>query len=302
MLEGRTPADSTTAPFGREAWDRRVREAVRLLETETPPPPTHALGPRVGLTQFHFVRLFTAQVGSSPQVFARDGLMRHVMGRLRYTDDPLTPVAQDFGFARPSAFSRAFRAFAGVSASAWRKAARAEMSMEGSGATPSPVRVETFKPQPLFARRYTGPRIESGAQWADFLGRLPEPLLRAARTGLLYDDPRDTPPEAIRYDCAVVVPADSPLPPELEKQGFERITAPGGEWACADAVGRQAVGPAYGRIVGQWLPTRPDRTLEGDPHLERFLVTPEDLTREPMLTVCLRVRPLSESPRPGLAD
>lgn len=119
------------------------------------------------------------------------------------------------------------------------------------------------------------------------------------RTGLLHDDPRQSAPEAIRYDRAVNVCAGAGFPPELVKQGFERVVACG-EWACADVHGAQGVGAGYRRIVAEWPPARPDRTLESDPHLKRFRSAPENPQHTPMLTVCLRVRHSSEASRPGM--
>ena len=286
------------------SWDRRLRDAARILETELPTPANSEIAARVGLSEYHFTRLFTAQAGRSPHGYANDLRLRGAAGRLRYTDDPVPAIARDFAWASQATFTRAFSDHFGEPPARFRRRVRAELASAATEAKdrPADVRLALFRPQPLFARRYLGARHLAPAQWADFLARLPPELLGAARSGLLYDDPRETAPEAIRYDCAVHVGADARLPPELAEQGFERLVAPGGEWACADAVGHEAVPLAYRRIVAQWLPTRPDRTLEGDPHLERFLVTPEDPARPPVLAVCLRVRHPAEPARPGMAD
>ena len=294
--------NSEPSPLPPEAWDPRLREAARILETELPTPANVDIAARVGLSEFHFTRLFTAQAGRSPQAYAIDLRLRGAAGRLRYTDDPPQVIARDFGWASQATFTRAFSTRYGEPPARFRRRIRAEASADVAAGGAREVRLELFKPQALFARRYLGPRDLSSGQWADFLTRLPPELMGCTRTGLLYDDPRETLAEQIRYDCAVQVRPDTPLPPELAEQGFERITTPGGEWACTDAVGRAAVGPAYRRIVADWKPGRPDRTFEGDPHLERFRVTPEDPAREPVLTVCLRVRHPAEPPRPGLAD
>ena len=272
-----------------------------VLETEVPGPTNAELAARLGWTEPWFVRLFAREVGVAPHRYAAELRLRGAAGRLRYTDDPIGQIARDFAWASQPTFTRAFSDRYGEPPARFRRRVRAEQAAaDPAGA--AAVRLEVFRPQPLFARRYLGPRSLAGAQWADFLSRLPAELLGCARTGLLHDDPRETAPEAIRYDCAICVRHEAALPPDLAAQGFERVVAPGGEWACTDAAGASAISAAYRRILSRWLPTRPDRTLEGDPHLERFRVTPEDPAREPALTVCLRVRDPAEPPRPGMAE
>lgn len=282
------------------ALDPRIRRAMRILESEAPTPETRELAARVGLSLHYFVRRFTAQVGASPQAYARDIVMRHAAGRLRYTADPIGEIARDFGFPRLSGFSRAFTTTYGLSASRWRVRAQAELAAaEGDGGV-RVVRLERFPVHTVLARRCLGPRTLASEQWADTLSRLPPALHRCARMGLLYDDPRETPPEAIRYDCAVHVRSDFALTEDLEVAGFSLLQTPQGVWACADVVGRSGVAGGYARVL-RWTAQRSQWTLEGDPHLERFQVTPEDPDRDPVLTVCLRLRTPNEPPRPGLS-
>jgi AraC family transcriptional regulator len=259
----------------------------------------------VGLSTFHFVRRFTAEVGMSPQVYARSYFLLHAAARLRYTEDTVDAVAQDFGYAHHAAFTRAFTKQFGQPPSTWRQTTRAKTS--GSAADPkvlhaeaAEVRLRPIAAKRVLARRYLGPRSLIGSQWRDFLSRMPKPLLDRPRLGLAYDDPTLTPPERIRYDCAVEVSGGFKPSEALLDQGFELLTTPEGQWACSDADGSAAIPLAYRRIAGAWMRFNPDWTMEGDPHLELFEITPEDEQRRPKLTVCLRMRPQTAYEQPNL--
>ena len=267
--------------------DRRIRHAMRILENEQTPLPTSAeVAERVGLSVFHFVRLFAAQVGLSPQDYGRTLVMMHAASRLRYSAEPVKVVARDFGYAKQATFNRAFTQHHGTPPARWRAQAQAAI-VPHSGDS---VRLETLPALRCFARRYLGPRELTGAQWADFASRLPPGLLDRPRIGFAYDDPRVTPPGRIRHDCAVVVGDGLDLPEEMAEDGFEILVSPAGLWDVVD-VGRREIASGYRAVLDGWFQRRPDYALEGDPHLERYWTAPGG---EDVVSVSLRVRSIEK--------
>ena len=260
--------DGATASLIGRTFDRRIRYAMRILENEqTPLPDTADVAERVGLSVFHFVRLFGEQVGLSPQDYGRAVLLSCAASRLRYSGEPIDVVARDFGYAKQATFNKAFTRHHGVPPARWRRRAKAEIvpvSAEG-------VWLEQLPARRCFARRYLGPRDLTGAQWADALSRLPPELAARPRVGFAYDDPRVTPPERIRHDCAVVVEADATRSDALAVDGFEVLESPSGLWAMADRAPGD-VRSGYRAILDGWFHGRPGFALEGDPHLERYSV------------------------------
>lgn len=269
--------------------DPRIRHAMRILENEQSPlPDTATLAARVGLSRFHFVRLFTAQIGLSPQDYGRSLVIMHAANRLRYSRDPVAVVARDFGYARQATFNKAFTRHHGLAPARWRRQAQREIvpvSAEG-------VRLERLPVQRCLARRYFGPRDLTGSQWRDFASRLPDALRDRPRLGFAYDDPRVTPPGRIRHDCAVVVGQDVVLGPGLVAEGFEILHSPAGLWAVAE-VTPATVSAGYRAIADGWFQARATHAFEGDPHLERYRTTPGG---EVVVAVAMRVRPVA---RPG---
>ena len=71
---------------------------------------------RVGLSPYHFSRLFTARMGRSVMAYVRG--RRLVRGARRLCDEPdlkLVDLAFDCGFESQEAFTRAFKRLFGVS-------------------------------------------------------------------------------------------------------------------------------------------------------------------------------------------
>ena len=274
-----------TAPRATGHIDRRIRHAMRILENEqTPLPQTLDVATRVGMSPFYFVRLFGEQVGLSPQDYGRSLVMMHAASRLRYSREPIAVVARDFGYAKQATFNKAFTRHHGLAPARWRRQAQAEIApVSGEG-----VRLERLPARRCLARRYLGPRSLTGAQWVDFMGRLPADLRGGPRLGFTYDDPRLTPPARIRHDCAVAVADHAALPHDLADVGFELLESPAGLWAMTE-VPPDRTADGYRAIFDGWFQGRPDYALEGDPFLERYGRTPAGHV---VVTVCVRVRPV----------
>lgn len=71
-------------------------------------------------SQRHFIRLFSAAYGMSPQRYLLDVRLRHAGAILRDSRLPVTEIAASCGFGDPNYFSRVFRKYTGVSPSEFR--------------------------------------------------------------------------------------------------------------------------------------------------------------------------------------
>ncbi len=101
----------------------RVRVAVRHIEAHFDEPCTlQSLAALAGLSRFHFVRLFSAVVGQSPNQYLINTRVRAAAERLRETETPIVQVAFDVGFNDISHFYACFRDAFGCTPRQWRTA------------------------------------------------------------------------------------------------------------------------------------------------------------------------------------
>jgi AraC-like DNA-binding protein len=80
----------------------------------------------VGLSAFHFLRLFASVLGVTPHQYLVRSRLRHAARLLADETRPITDVAFDVGFGDLSNFVRTFHRAAGVSPRGFRQAARGD--------------------------------------------------------------------------------------------------------------------------------------------------------------------------------
>lgn len=99
--------------------DARATEALDL----------DAMAGEVGLSPFHFLRLFRAVLGVTPHQYLVRARLRRAARLLADDALPITDVAYDVGFGDLSNFVRTFHRAAGVSPRAFRRAARGDRTL-----------------------------------------------------------------------------------------------------------------------------------------------------------------------------
>lgn len=115
----------TTSDPGAGLLDPRVLAAMEDIATRLAEPLTVAeLARRAGLSPSRFAHLFTAQVGVSPMRYLERQRMRLAEQLLDLTPRTVGEVARTVGFTDPLYFSSRFRAFAGMSPTAYRQRRR----------------------------------------------------------------------------------------------------------------------------------------------------------------------------------
>jgi AraC-like DNA-binding protein len=96
--------------------DEAAHEALSLDETAR----------HVGLSSFHFLRLFSRVIGVTPHQYLIRCRLRRAARLLSEAERPVTDVAYDVGFSDLSNFVRTFHKAAGVAPGAFGKAARGD--------------------------------------------------------------------------------------------------------------------------------------------------------------------------------
>lgn len=102
-----------------------VRRALAATDAAIDAPPGFAaLADGVGMTPRTLARRFQEELGMNWRQALQRLRMIRACEALAEGDTPVTEVALSVGYASPSAFNAAFRAFAGVSPGEWRSSAK----------------------------------------------------------------------------------------------------------------------------------------------------------------------------------
>lgn len=113
--------------FSTPVWSERaalepIRRAQDLVDQD--PGGDHrvgALAERVGMSERHFTRRFTEQVGASPARYVADVRLEAARRRLETTDDTVAVVARRCGFGTDESMRRTFAKRLGVSPDQYRR-------------------------------------------------------------------------------------------------------------------------------------------------------------------------------------
>jgi AraC family transcriptional regulator len=121
VASGRAPV-----PLRARARDRRraVEAALWLDAHSAEPLDLESTSREVGLSAFHFLRLFASVLGVTPHQYLVRSRLRRAARLLADGDRPITDVAYEVGFGDLSNFVRTFHRAAGVSPRRFRQAAR----------------------------------------------------------------------------------------------------------------------------------------------------------------------------------
>jgi AraC family transcriptional regulator len=115
-------ARQTRAPTKHD--ERRVTDALRLIEVRAedlePGLSMTELASEVGMSPFHFLRMFRQVVGMTPYQFVLHTRLRRAAVRLRRSREAVSSIALEAGFADLSTFNRRFRRVMGLSPTAYR--------------------------------------------------------------------------------------------------------------------------------------------------------------------------------------
>jgi len=120
LTAGREPGAGAISSADRS----RVLAVARHLDEAFAEPFTlEAMAALAGLSRFHFIRVFRAVVGESPQQYLIAARLRAAADRLLDSREPVTAIALGVGFNDISHFNASFRRTFGLSPSDLRRAA-----------------------------------------------------------------------------------------------------------------------------------------------------------------------------------
>ena len=113
------------------AADRRraVAAALWLDEHSHEPIDLESTAAEVGLSAFHFLRLFARVLGVTPHQYVVRSRLRHAARLLADDARSITDIAFDVGFSDLSNFVRTFHRAAGVSPRSFRRAAKGDRNI-----------------------------------------------------------------------------------------------------------------------------------------------------------------------------
>ena len=213
-----------------------------------------------GLSKDHFHELFQSATGETPKTYVERLRLEWAALQLRIRRVAVVDVALECGYRNHETFSRAFRRRFHTSPREYRKdwfrldddARRARFERapdEAPHGELSSTRIVQLSPLAVAFTRHLGPyehvSPESFARvtaWALRRGGGDggAPLLM----GIARDAPGITPPDKIRFDCCVQVPAPFEADGDIGCQ-----QTPGGEHALTEYVGSWDLAPAYASIM-----------------------------------------------------
>ncbi|NUP09307.1 MAG: helix-turn-helix transcriptional regulator [Polyangiaceae bacterium] len=123
VVSGKSPGQAAL----REQDKRRAVEAAMWIDAHAHEPiDLDGAASNVGLSPFHFLRIFSRVVGATPHQYLVRSRLRRAARLLADVERSITDIAFDVGFGDLSNFVRTFHRAAGVSPRAYRKAARGD--------------------------------------------------------------------------------------------------------------------------------------------------------------------------------
>lgn len=103
-------------------WSAPVRDAVRFIRTHVFDNPTvPQIAAATGFSASYLTRIFTREVGISPQRYLLEAKVDEAKRMLRLTDYSLPEMAAMLGYTDQSHFTKRFREVTGTTPAAWRR-------------------------------------------------------------------------------------------------------------------------------------------------------------------------------------
>jgi AraC-like DNA-binding protein len=113
-----------TVPLVRQrVSDFRIRNALRLMDERVSDACVlDRIARDAGLSRPHFYKLFRQNIGITPNMYLNTLRMERSIARLTESDDPVTSIGLDLGFASQASFTRFFCNNVGMAPTDYRRA------------------------------------------------------------------------------------------------------------------------------------------------------------------------------------
>ncbi len=250
----------------RDTLDRHralIGSAVRIIERELENDlGLDDLARRLGVSPFHFHRLFTANVGEPPAAHVRRLRLERAALRLKHSRRSVTEIAFAAGYETHESFTRAFKSRFGMPPRQFR--AQASRQLETIDIEPRIVPVPARR---IAVIRHVGPYDEIAVpfrkvvEWAGRRG-----LLAGAKLlGVYWDDQCITPPQRTRCEVGLYVDDYAVGDGEVSVRYL-----PAGDYAVFSHHGSSADRRrTYDLVYGRWLPEQ-RREAANEPPIEVY--------------------------------
>lgn len=286
--QGRMKAQVQKLPISANSLEKLLPVLVHIQANLDGDLSLESLAKRVGLSPFHFHRLFRSAVGETLKQYSQRLRLERAANRLIIHDGTILDVALDSGFQSHETFSRQFKRRFQVTPRGYRQWGRGKLNRSSVSTSQLDQLYEDFElSETTVVRiaqldvafiRHVGPyELVPERLWHDLADwvrarRLPlDPIF----LGIAQDAPGVTPNEKLRFDAAIVVPA--PFSPEGTIG--HQVLGPA-EFAVTTHIGHYRTLPqAYGAIVHRVVRLKGYR-FGGLPSIEVYRTTRVDANHE----------------------
>ena len=289
-------------------YEDRINRAIALIDREIDKDLSlERLADEACMSCFHFHRVFSALTGESVHSFkTRMRMQRALALTQRGTKPQWKEIAGALGYRSPDVFSRAFKRQYGCTPSQfdlqgwWRDRPDREAVLQVSSyfLRPAPpvssdfiVTLESRPASRLILSRAIGAYVEPSRMLAayDAISETAAQLqvaLPGRLSGASQDDPELVPLSRCRYDFALEVTDDTPVP-KLLLSGYREK----GRWAVTRVTGdMEVVDRTWNMLFKSWLP-QSGVELRDAPAEEIYHATPEAIGWDRFdLTLALPIR------------
>lgn len=283
-MSARTPVETVSANALAKLLPVLVHIQVNLDQDLS----LEALANRVRLSPYHFHRLFRSAVGETLKQYTQRLRLERAANRLIIHDATILDIALESGFHNHETFSREFKRRFQVTPRSYRQWGRGKLKRHSLEAPPleeqyedfelSETRVTRMAELDVAFIRHVGPYEKVTDQlwhelavWAKSK-RLPPDL---TFLGIAQDAPGITPPERLRFDAAIVVPAPFSAEGAIGHQVLAQR-----EFAVTTHVGHyRTLSQAYEKIVRQIVQLK-GFGIEAPPAIEVYHTTRVDAQNE----------------------
>ena len=281
------------------------------------PLPVERLADEAGLSEFHFHRVFRAEVGETVAKFTMRKRMEKACRQLvRNEDVPVSEVALNTGFASSSVFCRNFKRHFGVTPQEYRSRNREQDSRNRQSdsreiISPSTYahyfcsrktikiggikmnctfEIKTLETKHVVYARHTGAYDKMGEaferlmQWA-----YPRELVKGLpRFGAVYlDDPSITPADKLQSDAFLVVDEDVKV-----EGGIGKYTIAGGRYAVGRfEISMSEFGPAW-QSMCRLIEDNGCMSVDGFHHEMYLNNANEHPEKKFIVDICIPVKPV----------
>lgn len=194
----------------REAHAKRMIQAQMFIHKHLDEDLTlHRVANVVGVSPYHFHRVFYAFTGESLNCYIRRLRLERAASLLKDTQQPVTDIALDSGYQTPASFSRAFRKVIGISPKNYRSQIHSEIKnypiqQKESIMKPKIVHLKTLPI--VFVRKEGSYEYSAKEAWKELLlfatKNYPN-WMNAQKFGMGLDDPNITKEENLRFDACL---------------------------------------------------------------------------------------------------